>query len=223
MKRFLAMVLSGVLSAALLTSAAFAWESHPVDMDKVGVDVGASDWAVEELKAAGEAGLVPDLTGNPGFQDAITREQFAELVAHAANVIYGGDLFDMAEVEKVNFSDCDNEAVLMAASIGVVTGVGDGKFDPAQTTNREQIATMVARTIAYLNDKSNKKVAPNAGDIEKFTDKGQVSAWAVDGVGVLAANGIMAGTSATTLSPMESCTVEQSILLLYRVYQLFMA
>ena len=223
MKRFLAMVLSGVLSAAILTSAAFAWESHPVDMDKVGVDVGASDWAVEELKAAGEVGLVPSLTGNPGFQDAITREQFAELVAHAANVIYGGDLFDMAEVEKLHFSDCDNEAVRQAATIGVVTGVGDGKFAPAQTTNREQIATMIARAIAYLNDKDNKNVAPNAGDIEKFTDKGQVSAWAVDGVGVLAANGIMAGTAATTLSPKDSCTVEQSILLLYRVYQLFMA
>ncbi len=223
MKRFLAMVLSGVLSATILTSAAFAWESHPVDMDKVGVDVGASDWAVEELKAADEVGLVPSLTGNPGLQDAITREQFAELVAHAANVIYGGDLFDMAEVEKLHFSDCDNEAVRQAATIGVVTGVGDGKFAPAQTTNREQIATMIARAIAYLNDKDNKNVAPIAGDIEKFTDKGQVSAWAVDGVGVLAANGIMAGTSATTLSPKNSCTVEQSILLLYRVYQLYMA
>ena len=82
---------------------------------------------------------------------------------------------------------------------------------------------MVSRAIEYLNDKDNKNVAPNAGDIEKFTDKGQVSAWAVDGVGVLVTNGIMNGTSATTLSPKDSCTVEQSILLLYRVYQLFMA
>lgn len=182
-----------------------------------------SDWAKDGITAANEAGLIPTLTGNPGFQDAITREQFAELAAHAANVIYGGDLFDMAEVEKVQFSDCDNEAVRQAASIGVVTGMGDGKFAPAQTTNREQIATMIARAIAYLNEKDNKNVAPNAGDIEKFTDKGQVSAWAVDGVGVLAANGIMAGTSATTLSPKDSCTVEQSILLLYRVYQIFAA
>lgn len=220
MKKFLALVLSMALSAMLLAPAALAWESHPVDMDKVGVDVGASDWAVKELKAAGEAGLVPTLTGNPGFQDAITREQFAELAAHAANVIYGGDLFDLAEVEKIHFSDCDNEAVRQAASIGVVTGVGEGKFAPTQTTNREQIATMLARAIEYLDKLSKSDTTPVASNLDKFTDKGQVSDWAVDGVGALAANGIMAGTSVTTLSPKGSCTVEQSILLVYRLYEL---
>lgn len=182
-----------------------------------------SDWAKDGITAAHEAGLVPTLTGNPGYQDAITREQFAELVAHTADVIYGGDLFDVLKVEAVHFSDCDNEAVRQAASIGVVTGVGDGKFDPGQTTNREQIATMIARAIAYLDQMTRSDTTPAAADIERFTDKGEVSDWAVDSVGTLAANGIMEGTSATTLSPRDACTVEQSILLLYRVYQQFMA
>ncbi len=220
MKKLLAMVFSITLSVALLTPVAFAWESHPVDMDKVGVDVGASEWAVDELKAAGEAGLIPSLTGNPGFQDAITREQFAELALCLVKAIYGKD----ADMEKAkSFTDCDNPAVLEASAFGIVDGLGDGKFAPTQTTNREQIAVMVSRSIDCLNDLNNKNVAPNPPDLEKFTDKEQVSPWAVDGVGVLAANGIMSGTSATVLSPQNSCTVEQSILLFYRVYQQFTA
>ena len=44
------------------------------------------------------------------------------------------------------------------------------------------------------------------------------SDWAMQSIGELAENGIMNGTSDTTASPKDSCTVEQSILLIYRVY-----
>jgi len=61
------------------------------------------------------------------------------------------------------------------------------------------------------------------GGIDKYDDRGEVSDWAVDGVGVLAANGIMKGTSDTTLSPKSPCTVEQSIILIYRLYMEYAA
>ena len=179
--------------------------------------IGYSDWAAETVRAASSAGLLRFTSGRD-LTAPITREQFAELAVQMVAAVSGKEPTGGGA-----FADCDNPAVQKAAALGIVTGVGDNKFAPEQTTNREQIAVMVSRTIDCLNGLNGKTVAPNAGDIEKFTDKGQVSAWAVDGVGVLAANGIMAGTSATTLSPKESCTVEQSILLLYRVYQLFMA
>lgn len=56
-------------------------------------------------------------------------------------------------------------------------------------------------------------------DQPAFQDKAQISDWAVEWVGKLAANAIMNGTSQSTASPKQSCTVEQSILLLYRLYQ----
>lgn len=182
-----------------------------------------SSWAKEGVAAAEKAGLIPELTGAPGYQDAITREQFAELVFQTMDVIHGGDTVDMLDVEQIHFSDCDNLSVRMATSVGVVNGVGDGKFEPKQTANREQIAVMVARAIDFLEQRNKTDITPNAANIDKFSDKGQVSAWAVDSVGTLSANGIMTGTSDSTLSPKDSCTVEQSILLLYRVYQLFVA
>lgn len=179
-----------------------------------------STWANSGVSAANEAGLIPELTGSPDFQDVITREQFAELAVQMITVLCGeGPDISNAAI----FTDCNNASVSAAAAAGIVSGIGEGKFNPKATTNREQIATMIARTIAYIDNETGSDLAPVAADISKFSDKDQISPWAVDGVGMLAANGIMAGTSATTLSPKASCTVEQSILLLYRVYEQFHA
>lgn len=178
---------------------------------------GVSDWARDGVAAACESGLVPALTGNPGYQDAITREQFAELAAQTAAVICGSPDAPSANP----FTDTANPAVLRAFQAGIVSGVGGGRFAPTQTTDREQIAAMIARVTAYVKEKTGVDLTPTPADLSRFSDKGAVSAWAAEGMGLLAANGIMNGTTATTLFPQSSCTVEQSILLLQRVYEAY--
>lgn len=220
MKKLLSFALTLTLSLTLFVAPAFAWESHPVDMDEVGVDVGASDWAVDEIKAAYAAGLIPELTGNPKFTDTITREQFAELVVKLIEKVTGKDITPAVDT---TFTDCKNPAVLKAYAAGIVSGIGDNQFAPNTTTNREQIAAMIYRAITYINTEGTSQLALEKADVGKFTDQAQVSAWALEGMGTLAANGIMAGTSATTLSPKNACTVEQSILLLYRAFEKYQA
>lgn len=217
MKKLICML----LSLSLLCAPAFAIKGEVVDPNElpyIPSEGGPSNWAVSEVEAAMNAGLVPALTGNPGFTDAITREQFAELVVQSVEVMLDREL----EAAPSNtFSDSGNESVLKASQTGIVNGVGEGKFEPKTTTNREQIATMIFRAIRYIETESGKTIAPNAGSLAGFTDKDSVSSWATEGVGTLAANNIMNGTSATELSPAEACTVEQSILLCYRLYDRF--
>ena len=174
-----------------------------------------SSWAKGTVEKAQDAGIVPMLTDMPGYKDAITREQFAELAVAMVEQVCG----DVALTGEKTFTDCSNESVLLAAEMGIVSGMGEGKFAPKTTTNREQIATMVNNAINYINEQKDIDLTPAASDISKFADKDKVSGWAKESVGTLAANGIMSGTSATTLSPKDSCTVEQSIMLLYRVYE----
>lgn len=179
-----------------------------------------SAWAAAEVESARELGLVPALTGDPVYTDQMTREQFAELVAQLLKTACP-EVADSAG--DVAFDDCDNPAVLLVSSLGVVNGVGNGQFAPAQTTNREQIATMLARAIDVVEAATGVDLTPAPASIEAFADKDQVSDWAVEGVGTLAANSIMNGTSDTTLSPKGSCSVEQSICLIYRVYEAIQA
>lgn len=174
-----------------------------------------SAWAAATITSAKEAGLVPVLTGTYKYQSAITREQFAELAVAMVSAVCGKPEL----TGEKTFTDCSNPDVLLAAELGIVSGVGEGKFAPKTTINREQIASMVDRAIKYIYEQKGIDLTPKASDISKFVDKGQVSNWAKESVGTLVANGIMSGTSATTLSPKDSCTVEQSIMLLYRVYE----
>lgn len=174
-----------------------------------------SNWAAEEVAAAHEAGLVPQLTGSPAYQDAITREQFAELAVQTVETILGREL---AAAPAGTFSDSANPAVRKASQAGIVTGVGNGKFDPATPTNREQIATMIHRAIRYLEQENRTDYVEKFEDLSLYTDIDQISSWAVQAMGILSHNQIMLGTSDTLISPKASCTVEQAILLLYRVY-----
>lgn len=176
-----------------------------------------SDWAEDEVESARRVGLVPNLTGGPSYQDTITREQFAELVIQLLRTI-DHEITD-SHTDLTMFDDCQNHIVALAAAVGIVSGVGDNKFAPEQTTNREQIAAMIARAIGVIETAKSVDLTPAPASIEAFTDMSQVSGWAVEGMGTLAANGIMNGTSTTALSPQSSCTVEQSICLVYRVYQ----
>lgn len=174
-----------------------------------------SDWAKDEFFAASELGLVPELTDNPAFRGNITREQFAELVVNMTEKAMEKEL-EAAATD--TFTDTTNPEILKAYQAGIITGVGEGKFSPKATTNREQIATMIYRATQYLAEQTGADLTPNTGSIEVFTDKASISDWAVESVGALAANDIMKGTSATTASPKDACTVEQSILLIYRVF-----
>ena len=175
-----------------------------------------SSWAKAEVEAATAAGLVPALTGSPGYQNSITRQQFAELVVTLVEKSVGNSL---EAAPAGTFSDCDSLAVRKASAAGIVNGMGGGLFAPNQTTNREQIATMVNRAIQVIKAETGTDLTPVKGSISKFADKSSVSSWAVEGVGALAANGIMNGTSSTQLSPKATCTVEQSILLSFRTFE----
>lgn len=203
--------LCAALAAAMLLVPANALKYEVEDLKDI---VGPSEWAKSEVDLAREAGLITEHTAI-NFKMDITRFQFAELAANLAEKVTGKTITPAASD---TFTDCTEEAVLKAYAAGIINGVGEGRFDPDATTNREQIATMIARAVKYIETETGKNYAPAAPSIEKFSDKAQVSSWAVDGVGLLAANGIMNGTSATTLSPKNPCTIEQSVLLVYRFY-----
>ena len=223
MKKICMRATAALLSLSILYTPALAFKGTVIDPEElpyIAVDGSPSNWAVEEVESALNMNLIPDLTGEPDYQDNITREQFAELVVQTVSVALDKEL---PSAPSGTFSDSTNPAVLQASEAGIVNGVEDGKFDPKATTNREQIATMIARGVEYIAEQSGVDLAPLPGSLDGFSDKTQVSSWAAEGVGILAANGIMTGTSDTELSPHDPCTVEQSVLLLYRVFEKFVA
>lgn len=166
-----------------------------------------SDWAAEEVKAAAEAGYVtPSCATYQTF--TITRAQFAEL---AVNYVEKKTGKSIAPAPADTFTDTADETVLKAYAAGIVQGMGDGAFGPGRPLTREQLATMLWRAM----EKTGLKVGRPA-DLAAYTDSAQVSSWAADSLAALVGMEVIAGTGAATLSPKDSCTVEQAILLVYR-------
>lgn len=101
--------------------------------------------------------------------------------------------------------------VAWAYANGIVSGTSAATFSPDNNITREQ---MVAIFSKYANSKGME--TPAAADIDSYIDANTVSAYAVKALSWAVGNGIISGTSATTLSPAGSATRAQCAVILYR-------
>ena len=163
-----------------------------------------SSWAEVSVNAAITANLVPR-TLQSKYTQVITRAEFCALAVALYENIKG------EITERSIFTDTNDVNVQKAAYIGVVSGVGDNKFDPNGTLTREQAAVMLAR----LTDAIGKPFTIQA---PTFADNGNISSWAVDGVGQVQAAGIMSGMGDNRFAPQDPYTREQSIITIMRVF-----
>lgn len=178
--------------------------------------VAPSSWAQAEISAADAAGLIPELNGAPGWQDNTTRLQFAQLAVRLAEKATGKTL---PAAPNSTFTDCTDADVLKAYAAGIVNGTSDTTFSPDSKLTREQLATMLWRAAAYIQEQTGEQALTASSSLTGYADANQVSAYAKEAVASLAQHGIMKGTSATKLAPQENCSVEQSVLLTYRMMQ----
>ncbi|MFI3175671.1 MAG: S-layer homology domain-containing protein [Bacillota bacterium] len=90
------------------------------------------------------------------------------------------------------------QAVAWGKNNGIIGGYKT--FDPSANVTREEFATML-----YLFEKmSNDTVA--GADLSKFSDSNQISSWAYEGLAWSNQVGIVAGSSATTISPQNDAS-----------------
>ena len=165
-----------------------------------------SSWAAEQVEAAIAAGLVPDALQSKYTQPA-TRAEFCALAVELYETVTGTEI-----TERAAFTDTADENVEKMAGLGVVTGVGEGRFDPDGTLTREQAATMLSRLAAAMG-------RPLTAQAPTFADSAAVSTWAVDAVGQMQGSGIMGGVGDNAFDPQGSYSREQSMLTMLRLYE----
>ena len=162
-----------------------------------------SNWAKTDVEAAIGEGLVPERLRNAYTQNA-TRAEFCAL----ATALYEKELGEITE--RKTFSDTQDANVEKMAAVGVVNGVGGGRFAPDAKLTREQAATMLAR----LSEAMGK---PIPAQEPTFADSGSISAWAKAAVGQMQQSGVMNGVGDNRFSPAGAYTREQSIVTMLRM------
>ena len=96
--------------------------------------------------------------------------------------------------------------MLWAVERGITAGTSATTFSPDATCTRGQIVTFLYRAVGTTTSGTN-----------PFVDVAD-SAYYADAVKWAVAEGVTAGTSATTFSPDASCTRGQIVTFLYRAY-----
>ena len=139
MKKLLALVLALVMSMSLVTISNAAFK----DADSIDYKE-----AVEVMNAVGV--FVGDEKGNFNAKENLTREQAAKIIAYlelgskAADALVGGATFtDVAS------SRWSAGFVGYCAQAGIVSGVGDSKFDPAGQLTALQFGKMLLVELGY--------------------------------------------------------------------------
>ncbi len=97
------------------------------------------------------------------------------------------------------------KAISWAASNGVTTGTGGGKFSPDKGCTRAEIVTFLWRAAG----RPNVPVSSSFSDMPSNSDFRKAISWAV-------ANGITKGTGNGKFSPNATCTRAQAVTFLYR-------
>lgn len=102
-------------------------------------------------------------------------------------------------------------AVAWASDNGIVSGYGEGLFGPEDTISREQMASILYRYARY----KGYDVSASA-DLSGFTDIGTLSPYAAPAMRWANANGLVTGTTPTTLEPGGSAVRAQVASILMR-------
>ena len=214
-------ILALLLCAALLCGTALA-HSHPGDGEPTAPAV--SSWAREEIGRAETLGLLPAAGLPEDFAAPMTRGELRLLLMQFLARQNHSDLDsfqrliafclpDRLEEGMASLTDASAEDAC-AYAVGLIQGDGAGSFHPGKTVTRQEAAVLLVRAYTICGG-----LLPESGEPLGFHDIDQVSQWAVAGVAALAGWDVIRGDETGNFLPEGTCTVEQGILLLLRLYE----
>ena len=107
-----------------------------------------------------------------------------------------------------NFEDIDSAAayalyIATAKKYGIAEGVGNNKFAPELQITREEMFTLLHRTLSKIGEAPFK--SENGKTLSNFTDSDTVAAWAKEAIEALLQAGMVDGTGNDRLSPKLIC------------------
>ena len=179
------------------------------------VDVPDNAWYYDAVKYVNENGLMAGTSCNTFSPDATTTRGMLVTILYRLE----GSPNIENEIWGYPFKDVDVNAyyataVYWARMNGIVAGYSDELFGPNDTITREQMAAILYRYAQYKGCDTTAKA-----DLSKFADAAQVGSYAVEAIRWANAEGLVSGTSDTTLTPGGSATRAQAAVILTRFCQ----
>lgn len=203
-KRILSMLLALCLLAGILPPQAIAaGETSPF------TDVKPSDWYYEGVEYVQEHNL---MNGTGGGKFSPDQQMSRGMVATVLHRLAGTPASaSVAEFSDVPEGQWYSQAIAWAAEQQIVSGYGDNLFGVHDPITRQQLTAILYR----YAQKTGADLSKTA-DLSAFTDRDQVSEYALAPMQWAVGSGLLTGTSATTLSPNGTASRGQIATILAR-------
>ena len=178
-------------------------QEEPTEPSQTYKDVKENVWYKKAVDYVTEKGLMNG-TGNKEFSPSLTTTR-----GMIVTILY--NLEDKPRTSKGTFSDVSDtayyaNAVAWAGENSIVTGYGDGKFDPNDVITREQLATILYK---YANYKGYDTNASEETNVTNFSDAKLVSKYAVSAFNWACGEKLINGMGDNSLSPKGNATRAQ--------------
>ena len=180
-------------------------EEPTTDVSEIFLDIAPDAWYKDAVQYAYDNGLMTGVSDTEfAPEQTTTRAMIVSILARLENV---------TSAESAGFADVDDEwyatAVNWAASVGVVSGTGEGNFSPNAAITREQLAAVLMNYAAYKGEDVSARA-----DLSAYSD--QPSAWAEETISWSVAEGLLTGVTADELQPQGNATRAQVAAILAR-------
>ncbi|WP_342563430.1 S-layer homology domain-containing protein [Paenibacillus sp. FSL R7-0345] len=174
-------------------------------------DVASSSWYSEAIGYLAARSITSGTDANNYSPNAaLTRGQFVVLLLKAYGIA-------PEEAGAVNFADAGNTYytgyLASAKKLGVATGSGDNRFKPDDQITRQELFTLLYRSLKILNELP--EGTASAG-LSGYSDAAQVAAYAQEALQALTAGGIIEGNNGK-LDPQGLSTRAQAAQVIYNL------
>lgn len=165
------------------------------------LDVPKSFWGYESIERAAQLGYVNGVGGGkfePNRQ--LTRAEFVTMLHRMAGKPTASTAAAFTDVSQNAWY---RDAVNWAAEKGYVKGTDANTFSPDGKITRQEVVTILFR---YSGSQSGAETMFTATYDSQFTDSGAIAPWAKTAMYWAIYNGVVNGTSPTTVSPTATAT-----------------
>ncbi len=169
-------------------------------------DLDSVPWAKESINALAKKGIVAgkaEYTFAP--KDEVTREEFVKLLVSALKIDCSGIDCDFDDLTKEHWA---YSYIAGAYQNNLIKGVSDVFFGIGSKITREDMAVIVYRALEA-------KDLIQKTELHSFADSSDISAYAADAVGSIAARGIMNGVGDNQFLPKAYATRAEAAKIIY--------
>lgn len=172
-------------------------------------DLDTVPWAKEAINALAKEKIVSGVSEYSFEPDRlVTREEFVKLLTLACGIKTSGAKSSFDDVLE---TDWFYPYVSAAYESEIVSGVTQNFFGTGSYISREDMAVMVYRAL------EKKELIGESAEKTEFSDNAEISDYAKDPVGIIAAMGIINGTGNNEFSPNQNATRAQAAKIIYEL------